>query len=242
MASDFEELDFRATALGDLVLRCRLEPRLGVRVFEVKLGDAFLMSSLFTRGEEALAELGLAAVADGEGKSALNVVVGGLGLGYTARAVLDQPRVASLLVVEALAPVIDWHRAGLVPLGRGISGDARCELVAGDFFALARAGAFDARAPGRRFHAILVDIDHSPCHLLHPSHASLYTAEGLRQLARQLVPAGVFALWSNDPPDAEFMAALQGAFARAEAKVVTFDNPLQGRTAENTVYVAACPR
>lgn len=240
MASDFEELDFRATALGDLVLRRRLEPRVGVQVYEVKLGDEFLMSSLFTRGEEALAELGLAGFCATEGP--LDVVVGGLGLGYTARAVLDQPGVGSLLVVEALAPVIDWHRAGLVPLGRGISGDGRCEFVAGDFFALARACAFDARAPGRRFHAILVDIDHSPRHLLDPEHASLYGREGLRQLAGQLVPAGVFALWSNDPPDAAFLAVLREAFARAEAKVVAFDNPLQGRVAENTVYVAACPR
>jgi len=240
MASDFEELDFRATALGDLVLRRRLEPRMGVQVFEVKLGEAFLMSSLFTRGEEALAELGLAA--RGESASPLDVVVGGLGLGYTARAVLDQPRVGSLLVVEALAPVIDWHRAGLVPLGRGISADARCKLAAGDFFALARAGTFDASAPGRRFDAILVDIDHSPRHLLDPSHASLYAPEGLRQLAAQLVAEGVFALWSNDPPDTQFMAVLHGAFTRAEARVVAFDNPLQGRAAQNTVYVAACPR
>ena len=59
--SDFEELDYQETPLGELVLRRRSEPRLaGRQVFEVKLGDAFLMSSLFTAGEEALATHALA--------------------------------------------------------------------------------------------------------------------------------------------------------------------------------------
>ena len=168
MNIEFEELAYRRTPLGELILRRRTEPALGVEVFEVKLGDAFLMSSLFTAGEIALANLGLA----GLGSGPLDVVVGGLGLGYTARAVLGHPAVRSLLVVEALRDVIDWHRRGLVPLGAGLSADRRCEFLNGDFFALVDSPGIDSRDLGRRFHAILVDIDHSPRQVLHPSHAA----------------------------------------------------------------------
>jgi len=234
MSADFEELDFQATALGDISLRRRMHASLGVEVHEVKLGDEFLMSSLFTEGEVALARLGLECL----GAGPLDVLVGGLGLGYTARAVLEHPGVGSLLVVEALAPVIDWHRRGLVPLGAGLSGDSRCRFVNGDFFAMANSPGFDSRDPGRRFHAILVDIDHSPRDVLHPSHAALYTVEGLGRLAAHLHPGGVFALWSNDAPDEAFIATLAACFARCDAREVAFHNPLQGRDAANTVYVA----
>jgi spermidine synthase len=234
----FEELAFQRTPLGELSLRRRTEPALGVEVYEVKLGEEFLMSSLFTEGEVALAELGLAELGD----APLDVVVGGLGLGYTAWAVLDHSAVRSLLVVEALADVIAWHRQGLVPLGADLSADPRADLIHGDFFALVDSPGIDSREPGRRFHAILVDIDHSPRHVLHPSHAALYRTDGLRRLAGHLLPGGVFALWSNDPPDESFQASLAEVFAGCEARVVRFHNPLQSRDAANTVYVARAAR
>src|SRR4030088_3459450 len=88
MSKLFEELDYRPTPIGALSLRRRRELTLGVDVFEIKLGDEFLMSSLFTASEVALARLGLANLS-GEG---LDVVVGGLGLGYTAKAVLEHQK------------------------------------------------------------------------------------------------------------------------------------------------------
>src|SRR4029077_4881228 len=109
------------------------ELTLGVDVFEIKLGDEFLMSSLFTASEIALARLGLAGVFE----PGLDLLVGGLGLCYTAQAVMEHRRVASLIVVEALEAVIDWHAEGLVPLGPELTGDPRCRFVQGNFFALA---------------------------------------------------------------------------------------------------------
>src|SRR3954451_4571226 len=98
MPRDFEELDFQPTPLGDLSLRRRRIRALDdLEVFEVKLGEAFLMSSLFTVVEVALAQLGLAPL----GAGPLEVVVGGLGLGYTAAAALDHESVGALLVVDA---------------------------------------------------------------------------------------------------------------------------------------------
>lgn len=237
MSLQFEELDFRPTPLGDLSLRRRRVPSLGdFDVFEIKLGDAFLMSSLFTRVEIALAELGLAGLAARE----LDVVVGGLGLGCTAHAALQNPAVSSLLVVDALDAVIDWHRRGLVPLGKELSSDSRCRFVNGDFFALADnpEEGFDPAQPGRRFDAVLLDIDHSPVNLLHSRHGAFYELEGLRRLAAHLRPGGSFALWSDDPPDTGFLKKLSAVFGASESHIVTFDNPLQDRESASTVYVA----
>jgi spermidine synthase len=237
MSRLFEELDSSETPMGTISLRRRLEPSRQVDVFEVKLGDEFLMSSLFTVAEIELARLGLAAATP---TSDLDVVVGGLGLGYTALAVLADPRVRSLTVIEALGEVIGWHEQELLPEAAGLASDPRTRLVRGDFFALVGAEAgLDPDEPGGRFHAILVDIDHSPRHVLHPSHEGFYTPEGLRQLTRHLHPGGVFALWSDDPPDDRFVVALGEGFARVGAHVVSFPNFLTGGESSNTVYVAS---
>ena len=242
MSRRFEELAFSATPMGELTLRRRRDPQLGVDVYEVKLGDEFLMSSLFTVAEVELARLGLAAV-DG---SDLEVVVGGLGLGYTMRAALDDPRVASVTVVEALSEVIDWHRSDLLPATAGLVADPRLRLVHADFFAAVASGVgfdhgrdVDPPPPPRRLvDAVLLDVDHSPRHVLHPSHAPFYAASGLAELRRLIRPGGAFALWSDDPPDPAFEAVLAEVFDGTESHVVDFANPLTGGTSANTVYVA----
>jgi spermidine synthase len=236
VSRDFEELDYRKTPLGELILRRRRILSLGgLEVYEVKLGDAFLMSSLFHEVEEALARFALAEL---KGKD-WDVVVGGLGLGYTAMAALEHPEVASLLIVDALEPVIEWHRQGLVPLGKKLTGDPRTRMVHADFFARAQSTeGFDPHKPRRQFHAVLLDIDHSPRNLLHPANAAFYEADGLRALAAHLHPGGVFALWSDDPPDDQFLEKLARVFATARAHVVTFPNPLTEDASASTVYVA----
>jgi hypothetical protein len=93
-----------------------------------------------------------------------------------------------------------------------------------------------------RYDAILLDVDHSPRHQLDPSHADLYTAAGLHALSRHPSPGGVFALWSDDPPDEEFISVLADVFGSPVAHVVPFDNPLTGGTSSNTVYVARAAR
>lgn len=255
----FEELDHQITPMGDISLRRRWEPNLDIDVYEAKLGDEFLMSSLFTVAEIALGNLGLAAI-DGTGPDGarLDVVVGGLGLGYTARGVLDDERVGSLRVIEALGEVVSWHERRLLPLSAGLVDDPRCSLVVGDFFDLVRSGGSfgpagttestgsagtDLESPGGpdQVHAVLVDIDHAPDRLLHPSHADFYAAEGLAPLLERLRPDGVFALWSDDPPDPVFVSTLGEVFAGVEAHDVSFANPLTGGESSNTIYVATAP-
>jgi len=237
VSAAFEELDYQATPLGALALRRRKDLETGEDIFEIKLNDDFLMSSKFTVSEVAVAEVGLAGLAD----KGLRIVVGGLGLGYTAAAALKNPNVGSLLVVEALEPVIAWHERGLLPLGPALTQDSRCRFVRGDFFAMARSPetGFDPAEPGSRFDAILLDIDHSPRQFLHPSNATLYTAQGLTSLSEHLRPGGRFALWSNDPEDAAITDLLLSVFESARAQRVVFQNPLQDRDEVQCVYLAS---
>ncbi|MDT7570428.1 MAG: hypothetical protein QOE05_602 [Actinomycetota bacterium] len=235
MSARFQELGWSSTPIGEVSLRRRRDPATGEDVFEVKLGDEYLMSSMFTVAEIKLARLALGRL-DG---AALDVAVGGLGLGYTAAAVLEDDRVRELVVVDALLPVIEWHQQGLVPLGRTLTADSRCRFVHGDFFAMSAGSGFDADAEGRRFDAVLVDIDHSPRHLLDDGSTGFYGADGTRRLAGHLKPGGVYALWSNDPPDDAYLAVLKEVFIDVTAEVVSFPNPLQGREARNTVYLAS---
>lgn len=236
LSARFEELAAAETPAGIISLRRRFDPRLDVDVFEVKLGHEYLMSSLFTQAEVDLARLGLSEVMG----ATLDVVVGGLGLGYTARAALEDDRVGSLVVVEAVEAVIAWHEQELVPTSSDLTSDPRTRLVHGDFFAMAVSDeGFDLQRPGRRFDAVLVDIDHTPRNVLDPSHADFYTPEALGLLTRHLQPGGVFALWSDDPPDDRFVSVLDDVFDRSDAHVVTFANPYTGGQSANTVYVAS---
>jgi hypothetical protein len=234
VSAGFEELDWRQTPLGEISLRRRLEPTLQVDVYEAKLGVEFLMSSLFTAAEIALADISLASILGTD----LDIVVGGLGLGYTAQAVLRDPRVRSLRVIEVLGAVIEWHRRGLLPPSRELTSDRRCTLVDGDFFAMVTTGSSFGPDTPDRHDAILVDIDHTPRHLLHPSHASFYSPEGQRRLADRLNPGGVYALWSDDPPDEAYLSVVEQVFESCEAHVITFPNPLTRGEAASTVYVA----
>ena len=236
----FEELDYQKTPLGDISLRRRSEPRLnGEILFEVKLNDDFLMSSLFTEAEIQLSRLGLAALKDNNHINDLDIVVGGLGLGYTAVAVLEDPSVKSLRVIDVMAPVIDWHQRGLVPLGEKLSSDPRCTLVHADFFEVATSTAgFDPAEPNRLVHAVLLDIDHSPSHWLNSGNSTFYTKRALTNMAKKIYPGGIFGLWSNDPPEKEFTNLLESVFESTETHIISFPNPYTGGESTNTVYLA----
>jgi len=189
------------------------------------------MTSLFHEAESQLAKLGLGTLeTDG-----LDVVVGGLGLGYTAVAALEDPRIDSLVVVEYLEGVIEWHRTGLVPLGRTLTDDPRCRIVQADFFALMR------ETPTQKRDAILLDIDHTPTNVLHQTNAHFYTEEGLDELALHLKPGGIFALWADGEPEAFFTERLGKVFAHAEAHTIEFGNPVTDGTSKGAVYVAKHP-
>lgn len=232
----FEELDYRPSPIGTLSLRRRRLSKDSEDIYEIKLDDGYLMSSHFTAGEIALAVGPLGRF----GTRPVDVVIGGLGLGFTAKAALDCANIRHLIVVEAIPEVVEWHQRHLVPLGAEIS--QRSNFVVGDFFAMAMGdGSFEPGHAERRYDAILVDIDHSPTHLLRPSNAAFYEVAGLTALAGKLRVAGVFALWSTDRADADFLDRLRAVFGDASAQLIEFDNPYQDEPAVNTIYTAWKP-
>ena len=235
MHLNFKELDYQRTPLGELILQRRNAVEAdGREIYEVKLNDEYLMSTLFYEGEIALTNLGLAGLRG----TGWDIVVGGLGLGFTATEVLKYKQVARMVVVEALIPVIEWHQRQLVPNGRVLSEDPRCLYHNADFFALARGNGFDPDKPQHKFDAILLDIDHTPGALLNPAHADLYSKTGITRLHKLLKPGGIFALWSNEAPEKFFMDILSRVFDKVKGHIVEFANPVQGNTAVNGVYVA----
>ena len=242
MSFVFEEIDYQQTPLGAISLRRRSEPRLDNKIlYEVKLNEEFLMSSLFTEAEIQLSNYGLKEFT----QDSLEVIVGGLGLGYTAQAALAFDNVASLKVIEVMKPVIDWHQKGLVPLGEELSNDPRCQLVHGDFFDLAtsKTHGFDGQAinedgSNNKVDAILLDIDHSPSYWLNPGNSAFYTEQGLTAMKEKLHPGGIFGLWSDEPPAEDFMKLLNTVFESTDSHVVPFPNPFTRGESTNSVYIA----
>jgi spermidine synthase len=232
MTGMFEELDYQKTLLGELVLRRRRSPSVPDDwVYEVKLGEEMLMSSTVNASERALARLALEAI----GQRPCDVLVGGLGLGYTAATVLEYPNVRRLVLVELLAPVIAWHRRRLVPMADRLIDDPRCSIIEADFFQLVGP---DSSSSRERYDVILLDIDHSPESWLHPRHAGFYGEAGLRALADCLAPGGVFGLWSASKPAAPFLDRVGRVFAAWQCQEVPFFNPHVNETDSNWVVIA----
>ncbi|MGL4176605.1 MAG: spermidine synthase [Dermatophilaceae bacterium] len=170
-----------ATAAGEVALR-RRGP-----VLELVVDGVFAMDTADTTTEVRLAETALARHPDPR-----RVLVGGLGLGFTARAVLADARVRHLDVVELAAPLVRWARAGLVPELAGLESD-RCALHVGD---VARVLCADDDPPGP-WDAVLLDVDNGPDFLVRPANAALYTAAGLATARAALAPGGVLVVWSS---------------------------------------------
>ena len=233
MSRLFEELDYQVTEIGAVSLRRRRILSLDQDVWEVLLGEEHLMSSLFTASEVALAKLGLSSLGAAPERG-WDVIIGGLGLGYTAATALEYEGVGRLQVVELLAPVIEWHAERLVPLDPPLSADRRCTVRHDDFFALAASN----EGFGCPQDAILIDIDHTPDWLLDARSGSFYSVEGLSQLARHLKPGGVMGLWSDAGTDEKFVGRMKSVFGAAWAEPVTFHNPLQNKPFTQTVYLA----
>ncbi|MCC5873423.1 MAG: spermidine synthase [Gammaproteobacteria bacterium] len=205
-----EVMEDTATSLGRLRLLRRLDMQHKRIVFEMRLNELVLMTSAAAATEEALAEVALKMLGE---QTRINVLVGGLGLGFTAARALDFANVNQMLVIELLPEVLRWHQTGRVPLGPRLLGDPRCRLKQGDFFALAtRQQGFDEDRPGRCFDAILLDIDHNPDWLLAPGHGTFYEADGLQRLGNHLQAEGIFALWSSGSLKSAFLQRLQQRF------------------------------
>ena len=225
-----EILESVETPLGLLCLRRReLLSRPGTIVTEVTLNHEFLMSSYNTASEDALARLGI----EWHGGEDLSVLVGGLGLGYTAQAALEYSQVERVDVIEFLPEVISWVPRGLVPLAEQLSKEPRFSVSRDDFFK------YLARPAARSYGIILVDIDHSPDENLDTDNLDFYTVEGLRQVLSHLEPGGVLAVWSSAPNEG-FVSALQDVFSEVRVETVKWHNELIDEDQCDFVFLARC--
>ncbi len=169
------------TPHGEVALRRR------GAVLELVVDGTFAMDTVDTTTEVALAQRAL-----GHHPAPQRVLVGGLGLGMTARAVLADPRVRHVDVVELAGPLVGWARDGRVPELAGLEGE-RCTLHVADVLDVL-AGTAPPRGP---WDAVLLDVDNGPDFLVHASNAPLYTASGLAAARSVLRPGGLLVVWSS---------------------------------------------
>jgi len=225
----FEVIDLAETPIGLLYLRRReLPDESKTVVTEVMIDGALLMSSENTVSECALATSALA-LHGGEG---LRVLVGGLGLGYTAHAALETGKVAELEVVDRLTKVGEWLHAGHLPLSDALAHDQRLTLVEADVY-----GSLLGPAPKKPWDVALIDVDHAPRNRLDESSAPFYTVEGQRRVMHHLAPGGVLAVWSAEDDD-PFFAVLEEVYPHAEREQVSWAcSELAG---EHTLFLARC--
>jgi spermidine synthase len=216
--SNLEILAYESTPVGDLCLRRReLLSKPGTVITEITLDHELLMSSYHTASERALAEQALARHRGTD----LSVLVGGLGLGYTANEALQSPRVGRVEAIEFLPEVVGFLRDGLVPLSPELLADARFRVREGDVYAT-------LRAPAReRWDLVLIDVDHSPEEHLGNDNESFYSEAGLELAKQHLAPGGILAVWSY-AESSPFTQALRAAFAVVETLPVSYVNDLIG--------------
>jgi len=226
--SNLEILGYEESALGTLCLRRReLLSLPGTIVTEITLEHELLMTSFNTASEKALSSLAL----ERHPGEALRVLIGGLGLGYTAHEVLKSERVAHVDVVEFLPQVITWLREGLMPLSEALASETRLEIVEDDVYARL------AKAPEQHYDLILIDVDHSPEENLGGSNAAFYTAEGLLRAKQHLAPGGLLGVWSY-AESSPFATALAASFEQLEVEAVSFLNRLIDETETDWLFLA----
>jgi spermidine synthase len=193
MAKPWRIVDRAAAAEGLLDLRQR-----GETDFLITIDGRVLMNSSATMSEVVLAELACEPL---KNKKNVRVLVGGLGMGYTLKAVLDNLAAGARIVVAELNPIIvEWCRGPLAHLSDGAVDDPRVKIVIDDVAALIRHAALKGK--GSRFDAIILDLYDGP-HAGAPGRGRyLYGNRALASGRSALRAGGVLAVWSEDPDEA----------------------------------------
>jgi spermidine synthase len=185
---------------GELVLRRREDEAL-----ELRVNGVFVMDDRETSSERLLASAALEAVRRPD-----RVLVGGLGLGYTVRALLTDPRVGQVIVAEIEPELVSWMRSGLVP---SILDDPRVGVVVGDVRAIVN------DLPAASVDAILLDVDNGPDFLVYNENSAIYTSDFLATCRVKLRAGGVLTVWSSSS-SAELEAAVTKVFGTCQVSPV----------------------
>ncbi|MCZ2805274.1 hypothetical protein O2W18_09180 [Modestobacter sp. VKM Ac-2983] len=208
---------------GEVVLRRRAAED-GSTHLELIVDGVFAMDDVDTSTERALATEALARCAGDR----LRVLVGGLGLGWTAATALADPRVAAVDVAELQGALVGWAGRGLLPALSGV--DRRLRLYVTDV------ADHLAGSPGR-YDAVLLDVDNGPAFLVHRTNAPLYEEAGLATAIAALRPGGVLAVWSSDPAP-ELAGRLSALPDAADAAHLVLPVQRDGRRFDYAITVA----
>ena len=220
---EYVEIARAETPRGEVVLRRRVANG-GPAVLELRVNGIFVMDTRETSTERALSQKALELVADPR-----TVLVAGMGLGFTARELLADQRVARIDVVELEEALVGWMRDGTVPHGPALLADRRINVVNADVATVV------AEAGGASYDLVLMDVDNGPGHLVHEHNAGLYQAEFLTSAREVLRPGGAFVVWTADHAPA-LAARLEEVFGACEQ--VTHAVRLQDREEEYHLYLA----
>ena len=189
----------------------------------IRVGARVLMSNRMHASEEALAQHGLARATEPRA-----ILVGGLGLGYTLRAVLDAVSADAVVTVAELMPeLVDWNRRYLGALAGYPLADPRCKVIVGDVFETLR------ESP-RAFDVILLDVDNGPQGLTQAKNQRLYGHPGVRACLGALKPGGVLAVWSQGP-NARYQRRLESGADQVEMLSV---DAREGVNAQHVLFLA----
>jgi len=229
---DLDILEVTDTSIGTLYLGRREVAGVAGWIYEILLGSDVLMTSLAPVSERALAT---SALAQHEATRPLRVLVGGLGLGYTAQAALADPRVASVEVIEKMDFVIDWMRGGSLPLSREFAAESRLQIVQGDVYEKLLGPVSD------RYDLILVDVDHAPDDPLSDDSRPFYTTEGQQRVAQHLRPGGVLGVWSAVGDNA-FATVLATTYAASSCEDIFWEDlEFPEADYQNVLFFATTP-
>lgn len=186
----------------------------------IRAGGYDLMSSRDDSSARALAEIGCAGL---KTSACARVLIGGLGMGYSLAAALEQlPADAEVEVVELVAAVVEWNRGELGQLAGRPLDDPRTRVHIGDVGSR-------IRSQRAEYDAILLDVDNGPDPLAHDHNAALYGVAGLREAHRALRPGGVYGVWSYSDAG-EFARTLARAGFSASVQRVPNRGRDRGRT------------
>ena len=211
---------------GELVLRERREAG-SPSALELRANGVFVMDTQETSTEQALAHAALELVDEPH-----DVLVGGLGLGYTMHQVLADNRVRRCSVVEIEQALVDWMRDGTIPHGPTLLADERANVVVADIAVAVHEGRDDS------YDLALLDVDNGPDFLVHDANAALYEPPFLTEVRRLLRPGGVLVVWSA-AASSGLETAMEQVFGNAETRA--YDVRLQDRDEHYWLHVARVP-
>lgn len=220
-----ETIAAATTPRGEIALRERTDGD-GTVVHELIVAGVFAMDTVDTSTEAELAIRALAGV-EAPGR----VLVGGLGLGFTAWQVLKDSRVRQVDVVEVEEDLVQWARLGLTPTLAVLARHPRVTLHSQDIAAVLGGDAAEVSGP---WDLVLVDVDNGPSFLVHEDNDRLYSASVLGAALRQVAPGGTLAIWAAQREPA--LLTTLSDLAPTEEVILAVER--EGRSLEYALYLA----